>query len=119
MPRHRAPSAQSRVLTTVAVAGAALGASVFAPAAAIAAPLTGVSGEPTPLAHLDHRGDHAGSTHSRHGRRHQAHRRPAHLRPMSSGEEQYRTGCRRGYITDGCGAFSVSNLLGRGINPSL
>lgn len=43
--------------------------------------------------------------------------RTAHTRPMSSGEEQYRNGCRQGYIVEDCGRFDVPHLLQRGINP--
>lgn len=39
------------------------------------------------------------------------------LRSMSSGERQYRNGCRRGDIADECARFSVGNLLRRGIDP--
>jgi hypothetical protein len=122
MPRHRVPSATSRVLTTrvlttVAVAGAALGTSVLIPATANAAPLGETGSELAPGAHLHHHqhdADDSGSTRSHH-----RHHTAARLRPMSSGEQQYRNGCRHGYITDNCGAFSVPGLLGRGINPTI
>ena len=45
--------------------------------------------------------------------------RTTHTRPMSSGEEQYRNGCRQGYIVEDCKQFDVPHLLQRGINPSL
>jgi hypothetical protein len=118
MPRHRALSAQSRALTTVAFTGAALGASVLAPVTAIAAPAGELLSDHTPGAHLHHHhADESGSGSAHSGHRHKHHR--TELRPMTSGEEQYRNGCRHGYITQNCNEFSVSNLLGRGINPSL
>ena len=40
-------------------------------------------------------------------------------RPMTSGERQYRTGCRRGYITQGCDQFAAPRLLHHGIDPYL
>ena len=43
----------------------------------------------------------------------------SHTRPMSSGEQQYRNGCRQGYIVDDCSQFDVPHLLQRGINPNL
>ncbi|HEY9414514.1 MAG TPA: hypothetical protein VIQ30_07135, partial [Pseudonocardia sp.] len=43
----------------------------------------------------------------------------AHTRRMSSGEEQYRNGCRQGYIVDDCAQFDAPHLLQRGINPYL
>jgi hypothetical protein len=45
--------------------------------------------------------------------------RTARTRPMTSGEQQYRNGCRRGYIAKGCDQFDVPHLLRRGINPYL
>lgn len=45
--------------------------------------------------------------------------RAAHTRPMSSGEQQYRNGCRQGYIVEDCGQYDVPHLLQRGINPYL
>lgn len=59
---------------------------------------------------------------ARTGGRHSAARatgRTAHTRPMSSGEEQYRNGCRQGYIVEDCGQYDVPHLLQRGINPYL
>jgi hypothetical protein len=38
---------------------------------------------------------------------------------MTSGEEQYRNGCRQGYISDHCEQFSVPGLLDHGIDPYL
>jgi hypothetical protein len=105
MPRHRAPSSQSRALTTVAVTGAALGASVLSPAVAFAATADGTHSETT----------HSEAGHSLHTAAHQ-HR---HYRPMTSGEEQYRNGCRQGYISDQCEQFSVPSLLDHGIDPYL
>lgn len=49
----------------------------------------------------------------------QASGRAVRGRPMSSGEEQYRNGCRQGYIVQDCGQFDVPHLLQRGINPYL
>jgi hypothetical protein len=49
----------------------------------------------------------------------QATGRTARTRPMTSGEQQYRNGCRRGYIAKGCDQFDVPHLLRRGINPYL
>jgi hypothetical protein len=40
-------------------------------------------------------------------------------RPMTSGERQYRTGCRRGYSTQGCDQFAAPRLLQHGIDPYL
>ena len=117
MPRHRARSAKSRVLTTVAVAGAALGTSVLAPADALASPAGETGGQLAPGAQLHHHHHDAKSKHA--PRTHRRHRSSAMLRPMTSGEEQYRNGCRHGYITDDCGQFSVNSLLGKGINPTL
>ncbi len=45
--------------------------------------------------------------------------RATHTRPMSSGERQYRNGCRQGYIVEDCGQYDVPHLLQRGINPYL
>jgi hypothetical protein len=45
--------------------------------------------------------------------------RNRHRRPLSSGERQYRNGCRQGYIHEDCEQFSIANLLHRGINPLL
>ncbi|MDT7643297.1 MAG: hypothetical protein QOC67_3060 [Pseudonocardiales bacterium] len=100
MPRHRAPTSQSRALSTVAVTGAALGASVLSPAVAFAATAHGV---------------HSEAGHTLHTAAH--HHR--HYRPMTSGEEQYRNGCRQGYISDQCEQFSVPSLLDHGIDPYL
>ncbi|MGQ0480276.1 MAG: hypothetical protein ACT4O0_04510 [Pseudonocardia sp.] len=50
-----------------------------------------------------------------------AHRRDRETprsRPMTSGERQYRNGCRQGYISEGCERFSIGELVKRGINPS-
>ena len=100
MPRHRAPSTQSRALANLtisgALTGAALSASVLSPVAASA---------------TTSQGDQVTGRHS-HGR-HQHDRD----RPMTSGERQYRNGCRQGYISDDCEQFSVTSLLGRGIDP--
>jgi hypothetical protein len=63
----------------------------------------------TALASTGH-GQQATTTHSERGH---------HRRPMTSGERQYRNGCRQGYITEDCEQFSVTNLLRRGINPLL
>lgn len=120
MPRHRAPTAPSRALTTLtgaAVTGVAFGASVFSPAVASAAPATTdselVTG--TTPAHLSHHHDGDSSDNSHHQRKNRHHRVVA--RPMTSGEQQYRNGCKQGYIRQGCNDFSVNHLLQRGINP--
>ncbi|HTF53062.1 MAG TPA: hypothetical protein VK735_36920 [Pseudonocardia sp.] len=101
MPRHRAPSTQSRALANLtisgALTGAALSASVLSPVAASAATSQGEQ--------LTGRHSHGGH-HDRD-------------RPMTSGERQYRNGCRQGYINDDCEQFSVTNLLRRGIDPFL
>lgn len=98
--RHRAPSRQSHTLrdvaATVTVTGAALGASALAATPAYAATADG---------------SHSSSEHS------SSHHR--HYRPMTSGEEQYRNGCRQGYISDDCEQFSVTGLLRHGIDPYL
>jgi hypothetical protein len=107
MPRHRAPTTH-RTLSTVALTGAALGASVISPLAADAA---------TP--HAAHRHHHA-ARHHQHTEHHRHLARPrATLRPMTSGEQQYRNGCQRGYITQDCALFSAQHLLERGIDPYL
>lgn len=93
--------------------------SVLNPAAASAASVGGVGTALAPDAHPNYRHHHGDDrTGSLRSRRHQ-HHTAAQLRPMSSGEEQYRTGCRQGYITEGRGAFSLPGQLSRGINPSL
>lgn len=103
-PKHRARSSRSRTLrgvtATVTATGAALGASALAAAPAYAAS--------SPVAHLDNQ--HGEGDASSHHRRY---------RPMTSGEEQYRNGCKQGYISDDCEQFSVTNLLRHGINPDL
>ena len=105
--RHRAPSAHSRALSTMAAAGAALTASLLTPATALA-----TSG------HADHR--HAsGGTDQPGGTRHGTHHATRYTRPMTSGERQYRNGCRQGYITEDCERFSVTALLRHCINPYL
>jgi hypothetical protein len=104
--RHRAPSAHSRALSTMAAAGAALSASLLTPATALAA------------SHADHR--HAsGGTEQPGGTRHGTHRATRYTRPMTSGERQYRNGCQQGYITEDCERFSITELLRHGINPYL
>jgi len=103
MPRHRAASTQSRALANLTVSGAltgaALSASVLSPVAASA---------------TTSHGDQLTGRHSL-GRHHDRDRD----RPMTSGERQYRNGCRQGYINDDCEQFSVTNLLRRGIDPFL
>ncbi|HEY1969537.1 MAG TPA: hypothetical protein VGH89_16410 [Pseudonocardia sp.] len=97
----------------MAVTGAALSASVLSPATAMASDLTGQLTE-----HLDNPNRHHNDGHTDH--RHQGrHHKNARLRAPSSGEEQYRNGCQRGYITEDCGQFTVPSLLRRGINPYL
>ncbi|MBB6379703.1 hypothetical protein BKA01_006978 [Pseudonocardia eucalypti] len=39
-------------------------------------------------------------------------------RAMTSGERQYRSGCRHGYIAEDCERFSTRGLLRLGINPN-
>ncbi|WP_156935150.1 hypothetical protein [Pseudonocardia spinosispora] len=122
MPRHRAPSAPSRALTTLtgaAVTGVALGASMISPALASAAPATtdsDLSTGTTP-AHLGHNSDDSSEDASRHHRKQRHHRTLA--RPMTSGEQQYRNGCKQGYIKQDCDQFTVTHLLRKGINPFL
>lgn len=126
MPRHRAPSAPSPARTAlagVAVTGIAFGVSVISPAAALAAPATtdtGLATDATP-AHLGHHSDDSSDRASDdrvpHHHKNRHHR--ASTRPMTSGEQQYRNGCKQGYIKQGCNDFSVSHLLRRGINPYL
>jgi hypothetical protein len=103
MPRHRAPSTQSRALANLtisgALTGAALGASVLSPVAASAA--TSQSDQVTRHSHGSHHRD----------------RDRNRDRPMTSGERQYRNGCRQGYISEDCEQFSVTSLLRRGIDP--
>ena len=107
--RHRAPSTHSRALSTMAAAGAALSASLLSPATALAA-----SG------HADHHhGLASGGTDHATGTRHGSHHTTRYIRPMTSGERQYRNGCRQGYITEDCERFSVTELLRHGINPYL
>ncbi|MDQ2706816.1 MAG: hypothetical protein M3Z25_03935 [Actinomycetota bacterium] len=133
MPRHRAP-ARNRSLTTLALSGAALGGSALYPLTSVAAPAH---------EHLRHsvvadfnddfdsdesnkwdesEGDGAGSfddgrpdsptrPHKRAAQHH------AYNRYLTSGERQYRNGCRQGYITDACEQFDVTHLLQRGIDP--
>jgi hypothetical protein len=99
MPRHRAPSTQSRALANLtisgALTGAALGASVLSPVASSAA--TSQGDQVTRHSHGSHHHDRD--------------------RPMTSGERQYRNGCRQGYISEDCEQFSVTSLLRRGIDP--
>lgn len=135
MPQHRAPS-PSRSTMTVILTGATLGASALLPGIASARPLP-----PRPLpgaGTVDHHfatgfdddwyaddsdwedddaDDSARDDSARDDDR--RHERPAHTRPMTSGERQYRNGCRQGYITDDCEQFDVTHLLRRGINPFL
>lgn len=121
MPRHRAPQAPSPMrlaLSTIAVTGAAVGATAVAPLSASAAGLGdhSVAKHNRDSDHSRHSGKH------RHGHRHPVNRQVrqvTNLRTPTSGEEQYRNGCRRGYISDGCGLYSVHSMLRRGINPFL
>ena len=128
MPRHRAATPRTRALSTVALTGAALGATVLSPVAAMAAT---PSTEHFPAANSADSGGVALRTDSDHGAHHakakktKARKIPAKnrhrsiRRNLTSGEEQYRNGCRQGYIQDGCDAFSVPSLLNKGINPYL
>jgi hypothetical protein len=92
----------------MAAAGAALSASLLTPATALAA-----GSHADEHSHTAGAADHAGAT------RHGTHRAARHIRPMTSGERQYRNGCRQGYITEDCERFSVTALLRHGINPYL
>jgi hypothetical protein len=115
--RHRAPAAHSRTLSTLAATGAALSASLLTPATALAGPAHPTSRHPG-----DYDGayshPHSQGTKSR-GAHHRAvpHTVARHLRPMTSGERQYRNGCLQGYISEDCHAFSVTELLRHGISP--
>jgi hypothetical protein len=40
------------------------------------------------------------------------------LRPMTSGESQYRYGCQQGYIMQGCDRYTDSALRHNGIDPN-
>lgn len=116
MSRHRAPTFHSRAFTALAVSGAAFGASMFSPAghasatvasAAVAdGDVPAANSRPRPAAD---QGDGQTAQPSKRARR--------ALRPMTSGEQQYRNGCRRGYIIDGCARYTAGNLLRRGIDP--
>ena len=133
MPRHRGPTRAHRSLATFAFTGAAVGACLIHPSPAVAA--TPVAGQPGPAAlplgddsdaspadparpppppappqgrgHPPPPSERAGAPEGSRGR------------PMSSGERQYRNGCRQGYIHQGCERFDVSHLLRRGIDPNL
>ncbi|GAA5153461.1 hypothetical protein GCM10023321_23740 [Pseudonocardia eucalypti] len=112
MPLHRAPTPTSRTLSAL-TATAAFGAWLLAPATAAAAPdhdedCTHHDAEPGEYLCTD---DAARSGH-------RSSARQKRMRPMTSGERQYRVGCRRGYIVRDCREFSVGNLLRHGINPS-
>lgn len=122
MPRHRAATPRTRALSTVALTGAALGATVLSPTAAMAAtPGT----DHSPVANSADSGGVALRADSDHGTHHPKTKKAKHprhrsiRRNLTSGEEQYRNGCRQGYIQEGCDAFSVPSLLNRGINPYL
>jgi hypothetical protein len=121
MPRHRAPHAPSTVrlaLSTIAVTGAAVSATALAPLSASAA---GLGDHSVSKHNRDGDRDHSSSRHT--GKHHYANRHQVRqvrqLRAPTSGEEQYRNGCRRGYISDECGLYSVHSMLRRGINPFL
>jgi hypothetical protein len=107
------PSNRSRTLSgvtaTVTVTGAALGASALAAAPAYASTAHGTHLSSEYLDSQNSGSQNSGSA-SRHHHRY---------RPMSSGEAQYRNGCRQGYISDDCEQFSVTNLLRHGIDPYL
>jgi hypothetical protein len=122
MPRHRALPSRSRAFATVAASGAALSAWLFIPATATAAPLA-TNAHDWSSRHAHDRHGHTDHTSTRtHGGTHTARRTTTHhrrLRPMSSGEQQYRNGCLQGYITDDCEQFSVHGLTHKGINPFL
>lgn len=133
MPRHRAPTRAHRCLATFALTGAAVGVSLIHPSSAVAA--TPVAGQPRPadLPVVDDSDDSPADDRAR-PPRHRAHpedrghtdRRSERARdessrgrPMSSGERQYRNGCRQGYINQGCERFDAAHLLRRGIDPYL
>lgn len=101
MPRHRAPSPHPLSALAVGATGVSLGVctltSALLPGTALAS--TGP-------------GRQVATTYGDRGHHHRDHRRP-----ISSGELQYRNGCRQGYITEDCDQFSVTNLLRRGIDP--
>ena len=111
MPRHRAPS--PRPLSALA-AGVSLGVctltSAVLPGTALAAT---ADGQQTDLGHRT-TDSHAADGHSAVDSY-----RNRHRRALTSGERQYRNGCRQGYIHEDCEQFSISNLLHRGINPLL
>jgi hypothetical protein len=137
MPRHRAPSSPVRSLTSLAVAGAAVGGSLLTPSVALAAT---APADPGATSHdlgdapavdaLASRPDRGHDRHddarparhrtqaAAHGTRHRV--APArHSRPMTSGEEQLRNNCRHGLVTDGCQLIDPKRLLQQGINPTL
>jgi hypothetical protein len=130
----------SRLSITGVLAGTTLGATVLLPGTALAHPVATAAGQAGSAAgqagsatgragssDRDRPGDsrpaddgsdpgrpaaHRHTRHHGHSRHHVA--RP---RPMTSGERQYRNGCRQGYILDGCAQFDVPHLLRRGISP--
>ena len=106
MPRHRATSSRSRMWNTLATSGAVISACMAVPATAAA----------TPITTTHHRSNHHTLSHhpTKHGQT-----RHHRLRPMTSGEQQYRNGCLQGYITDDCQQFNVPSLTHKGINPFL
>lgn len=143
MPRHRASSRRARSLPALVLTGAALGGPVVFPVNAVAAPLLGEAPQVMD-AHDPDFDDSTDSTddfddesdyqsddaddgpdddwvdhESRPVIRHREATHRVRSRPMTSGERQYRNGCRQGYITDGCQRFDVTHLLGQGINPYL
>ena len=143
MPRHRAPSVPARLLTpaltAAAATGAALSASLLSPTT-LSPTTVGATG---PHDDADRQvadqqpADQDGTDWSpprssqRPPKRHSSNRPGADrlperrhrtplirlLRPMTSGEQQYRNGCHQGYVSDNCEQFSVTGLLRHGINP--
>jgi hypothetical protein len=133
-------------MTTLALAGAAIGGALLTPSVATATP-TGPAPQPRlhdpePAAHdadaptlhaLPDRDDDrdADAGPSRHQAQPAAHRsgrhhaeprptraEPRHARPMTSGERQLRNNCRQGLIADHCELVDTKHLLQRGIDPS-
>ncbi len=121
MPRHRAPSSGHRFLPTFALTGVVAGGSLLLPPSALGSPAAAHT-LPSDNDHGDrfHDDDHVDDRDDRgHADRARRGREAPRSRPMTSGERQYRNGCRQGYISEGCERFSIGRLVKRGINPSL
>jgi hypothetical protein len=98
-----------------------MSACVALPATAAATPATTSHHAASHHAGSHHAGSHHAGSHHRVGG-HATHHGETHhhrLRPMTSGERQYRNGCLQGYITDDCHQFTVPSLTTKGINPFL